>query len=54
MTKRYIQKNGYDGLTLDTVTLIEHFCQAYFFNFQSNQDSFFAKDIKFVKNVKSY
>ena len=50
--KIYIQKNGYDRLPLGNqsssyLNYLEKFpCQAYYFNFQSNQDnSFLAKHI---------
>ena len=52
--KIYIQNNGPDGLALGYQSYLEKdsyrnnylkklYCQAYCFNFQSNQDSFFVK-----------
>ena len=55
--KIYIQNSGYNGLTLELIKknsyfnyLKKLFCQAYCFNFQPNQQSFFVKDIKFKKS----
>ena len=57
-----IQNNGYDRLAPGYQSYLNGclknlFCQAYYFNFQPNQDSFFAcrpnlKNAKHLKNDK--
>ena len=61
--KIYIQINGYDGLALGYPSLLKNsylnnflkklFFQAYYFNFQSNQESFFVKMLN-LKNAKHF
>ena len=55
--KIHIQNNGYDEFSWTLELILKNsylnnyskklFCQAYYFHFQSNQDSFFIKNILF-------
>ena len=57
--KIFVQENGYDGLEILEIIRKKNsylnnyfknfFCRAYYFSFQSNQDSFFVKHVKFEK-----
>ena len=47
--KIYIQSNGCDELVISRKYSEKPFCQVNYFDFKSNQDSFFVMHIKFEK-----